>query len=112
MSLKNIIDGTIKVEAPIPNPLKVDQVKAGEISTSYTGIQEATIPTLPTSALSTDKLAINGKVVLNTLTLNDEMLVYSCPTANPTLGIMTTQKVDRTLNHLTGGAYVLSAMGM
>ena len=73
MSVRNVIDGTIKVEAPIPDPLKVDQVKVGEISASYAVIKEATIPTLSTSALSADKLAINGKVVLNTLSLHDAL---------------------------------------
>ena len=111
MSLKNILDGTIKLEAPIPDPLKVDQVKAGEISASYAGIKEATIPTLSTSALSTDKLAINGKVVLNTLTLNDTILINAFYAADPTTGRQFTQKVDLILNHLTGGAYVLSVYG-
>ena len=110
MSLKNIIDGTIKVEAPIPDPLKVDQVKAGEISASYAGIKEATIPTLSTSALSADKLAINGRVVLNTLTLNDTTSISAIIAASGAAKAFF-QKVDRTLSHLTGGAYVLSVYG-
>ena len=44
MSLRNIIDGTIKVEAPIPDSLKVDQVKAGEISASYAGSKRQQFP--------------------------------------------------------------------
>ena len=82
MSVRNILDGTIKVEAPIPDPLKVDQVKAGEISASYAVIKEATIPTLSTSALSADKLAINGRVVLNTLNLNDTTSISAVSAVN------------------------------
>ena len=110
MSVKNILDGTIKVEAPIPDPLIVDQVNAGEISASYAGIQEATIPTLSTSALSADKLAINGRVVLNTLTLNDNISISAVSAVN-NAPMALFQKVDHTLNHLTGGAYVLSVYG-
>ena len=110
MSARNILDGTIKVDAPIPDPLKVDQVKAGEISASYAGIQEATIPTLSTSALATDKLAINGRVVLNTLSLNDTTSISAVSAVN-NAPIAFFQKVDCTLNHLTGSAYVLSVYG-
>ena len=110
MSARNILDGTIKVDAPIPDPLKVDQVKAGEISASYAGIQEATIPTLSTSALSADKLAINGRVVLNTLSLNDTTSISAIIAVN-NAPIAFFQKVERILNHLTGGAYILSVYG-
>ena len=85
-------------------------MKAGEISASYAVIKEATIPTLSTSALSADKVAINGRVVLNTLTLNDTTAISVVSAVN-NAPIAFSQKVDRTLNHLTGGAYVLSVYG-
>ena len=111
MSLKNILDGSIKVSAAVPDPLPVQMLKAQRVSAGGAEINEVHTPKLLADAAEVGTLKVGGSAALSRQYLSDKVTVIYYSVLDPSIGTPVEVKIDRNLFTIAGGVKILSVYG-